>query len=168
MPLPRSHLESLQRNLDVHEERLAVLRLHQNALEHQAIKQARDPNPKVRTPEWIASQRELLEREIRIHEQMIELGRNPKVLDALGDLAENRDYAGEAARDPKDAARKRGIELPANMTLRLDLEPDRVQLQIIYYEDLSPFAVTWNSDSGFSPPAEPRVLRKGTSDASSV
>jgi len=168
MPLPRSHLESLQRQLHVHEERLAVLRSHQNALEHQATKQARDPNPKVRSPEWITNQREVLEYEIRIHEQLIEFGRNPKVLDALGDLAENRNYAGEAARDPKGAARKRGIELPANMTLRLDLEPDRVLLQIIYYEDIFPFAVTWNSDSGFSPPAEPGVLQNGTSDVSSA
>lgn len=115
-----------------------------------ASKAARDPNPK--GPEWVISQRKVLEREIRIHEQLIELGRDPKVLDTLGDLAENRDYAGEAARDPKDAARKRGIELPANMTLRLDLELDRVQLQIISYEDLFPFVVTWNSDSGFSLP----------------
>jgi hypothetical protein len=52
MPLPRSHLESLQRQLHVHEEGLAVLRSHQKALEHQATKQARDPNPKVRSPEW--------------------------------------------------------------------------------------------------------------------
>jgi hypothetical protein len=168
MSLPRSHLESLQRNLDVHEERLAVLRSHQNALEHQATKQARDPNPKVRSPEWITNQREALDREIRIHEQLIKLGRNPKVLDALGDLAENRDYASEAARDPEGAARKRGIELPAKMTLRLDLEPDRVQLQIIYYEDIFPFTVTWNSDSGFSPPVEPSTLRKRISDVSSV
>ncbi len=71
MPLPRSHLESLQRQLHVHEERLAVLRSHQKALEHQATKQARDPNPKVRSPEWITNQREVLEYEIRIHEQLI-------------------------------------------------------------------------------------------------
>lgn len=162
MPLPRSHLESLQRQLQIHEERLAILRSQQNALEGPA----HDPNPKVRSPEWITHQREVLEREIRIHEQLIELGRNPKVLDALGDLAENREYADEAARDPKGAARKRGIELPANMALRLDLEQGRVLLQIIYYEDLFPFAATWNSDSGFSPPAEPGELQNGTSDAS--
>jgi hypothetical protein len=181
----------LERQLRVHEERLALLRWQlNNVLEDEmrheevpagaggkergsdvrqkASKTARDPNPKVRSPEWVAGQREVLEREIRIHEQLIELGRDPKVLDALGILAENRDYASEAARDPKDAARKRGIELPANMTLRLDLELDRVQLQIIYYEDLFPFVVTWNSDSGFSPPRGPGSSRKGTSDVSSV
>jgi hypothetical protein len=163
MPLPRSHLESLQRLLQVHEERLTVLQLHQNGLEH-----ARDPNPKVRTPEWITGQRELLQREARIHEQLIKLGRDPEVLNALGDLAENRDYARQAARDPKGAARMRGIELPANMTLRLDLEQDRVQLQIIYYEDLFPFVATWNSDSGFSPPRESGSSREGISDVSSV
>lgn len=168
MPLPGFHLESLQRQLQVHEERLAILRSHQDALEREATEPATDTNPKVRTPEWVTRQRELLEREIRIHEQLIKLGRDPKVLDALGDLAENRDYAREAARDPKGAARKRGIELPTNMTLRLDLEQDGVQLQIIYYEDLFPFVVTWNNDSGFSPPVEPGFSRKATSDVSSV
>lgn len=191
MPLPRSHLESLQRQLHVHEERLALLRWQQkNALEgemrHQqvsagaggkepgpdvcekarkAAKPARDPNPKVRSPEWITGRREVLEREIRIHERLMELGRDPKVLDALGDLAENRDYAREAARDPKGAARQRGIELPTNMTLRLDLEPDRVNLQIAYYEDLYPFVVTWNSETGFSPPEALRPEARGAPDA---
>lgn len=88
-------------------------------------------------------------------------------MDALGDLSENKDYAREVARDPKGAARKRGIELPANMMLRLNLEQDRVQLQITCYEDLFPFVVTWNSNSGFSPPAEPGFPRKGPSNVSS-
>jgi hypothetical protein len=167
MSLPRSHLESLQRQLHVHEERLTVLRLHRSALEQKATKQVRDPNPKVRSREWGTRQRELLDREIRIHEQLIELGRDPRVLSALEDLAENRDYAREVARDPKAAARKRGIELPADMILRVDLEQDEVQLQITCYEDLFPFVVTWNSSSGFSPPTEPGFSRKGTSDVSS-
>jgi hypothetical protein len=189
MPLPRSHSKSLQRQLRVHEERLALLRSQLNdvlegEMRHEEVpagagdkergsdvrqktsKATRDPNPKVRSPEWVAGQRELLEREIRIHEQLIELGRNPKVLDALGDLAENRDYAGEAARDPKGAARKRGIELPANMMLHLDLELDRVQLEISYWEDLFPFRVTWNSDSGFSPLREPGSSRNESSGIS--
>ncbi len=163
MPLPRSHLESLQRHLHLHEERLAILHRQLDNLEA-----PRDPNPKVRSPEWVMGQREVLEREIRIHKQLIDLGRDPKVLDALGDLAENRDYAREAARDPQDAARKYGIDLPANMTLRLELEPNRVHLRIIFYEDLFPFMVIWSSDSGFSPLAAPSLSRKGTSGASAV
>lgn len=178
MPLPEPHHKSLNRQLRVHEERLSVLRRQLNELlegeishkevpaeaggkEHdtyvdlKSSKAARDPNPKVRTPEWIFHQREILKREIRIHEQLIELARDPKVLDALGNLAENRDYARDVAGDPNGAARQRGIELPENMKLRLDLEQDQVQLQIIYYEDLFPFMITWNSDSGFSSPAEP-------------
>lgn len=191
MPLPQSHFESLQQQLRVHEERLALLRWQLNnvlegEMRHEEVpagaggkergsdvrqktsKAVRDPNPKVRSPEWVARHREALEREIRIHEQLIALGRDPKVLGALGDLAENRDYAREAARDPKGAARMRGIELPANMTLRLDLEQDRVQLQINYYEDHFPFTLTWNSDSGFSPPREPGFSQKGPSDVSSL
>lgn len=191
MSLPQFHFESLQRQLRVHEERLTLLREQLDGLlegepcyqeapagagrkergsdvRKKASKAVHDPNPKIRTPKWITGQRELLEREIRIHEQLIELGRNPKVLDALGDLAENRDYARAAARDPKGVARIRGIELPANMTLRLNLEQDHVQLQIIYYENLFPFMVTWNSNTGFSPPTQPGLTRNRTSDISAV
>jgi hypothetical protein len=190
MPLARSHAESLQRHLRIHEERIATLRLHlARVLEsetreqgpvggggkergsdtrQQGGKPARDPNRKVRTPEWVASQREMLEREIRLHEQLLTLGRDPKVLDALGELAENRRYATEVARDPNDAARKRGIKLPEHMTLRLDLEPNRVQLQIISHEDLFPFLVTWNSDSGFAPPPDSGASHDGNSGVPSA
>lgn len=189
MPLPQSHLKSLERQLRIHKERLALLRrMLENILagekhheeephveggkkrgsddREKVSKAARDPNPKMRSPEWIKGQREAIEREIHIHEQLIEIGHNPKVLDALGDLIENREYASEVAGDPKAAARKRGIELPASMILRLYQEADRVQLQINYYEDLFPFMVTWDSDSGFSPPRETAPSKKGTSDVS--
>jgi hypothetical protein len=184
MPLPQSYLESLEQQLQVHEERLTLLRWQLNNISERqkgheevqgeagvrskASKAARDPNLKVRSPEWVKRQREILNSEIRIHEQLIELGRDPKVLHALEDLAENREYAREAARDPKGAARKRGIELPPNMTLRIDLEVDRVQLQINYYEDLFPFMVTWTSNSGFSLPGRPHSSRQGISDSSAV
>ena len=169
MPLPGFHFKSLERQLRIHEERLALLRRQlKDILEGELHPSIQDPNPKDRSPEWLTAQHEVLEREILIHEQLIELGRDPKVLDALADLAESRDYARYAALDPKRAARKRGIELPAEMTLRLDLEPDRVQLQINYYEDLFPFMVTWNSDSGFSAPRELGSSQKKTSDVSLV
>lgn len=154
MVLPANHLESLQRQLRVHEERLQLLWSHLKLLEAQASNPDFDPNPKVRSPEWIEGQRELLLNEIRIHEELITLGQDPKVLEALGELVENRGYARKIARDPKNAARKRGIELPAEMSLNLNLEPDRVQLRIVYTKDLFPFLVIWNSDTGFVPPNE--------------
>jgi hypothetical protein len=158
----------LERLLRIHEDQLVLLREQlENAVEGET-RQEFDPNPKVRSREWAVSQREGLEREIEIHKQLIKLGRDPKVLEALGELAENRDYAGEAAHDPHGTARKRGIELPANMILSLFLEPDRVQLQINYYEDLYPFMVTWNSDSGFSPPRGHDPSAKEDSTVSSV
>ena len=102
MQLPQSHSESLERQLRVHEERLSVLRWeldnvvpgetsHEQGssgtvakqrgsnLRHKPRKNGPDPNPKVRTAEWVTGQREVLEREIRIHEQLIDLGRDPRV-----------------------------------------------------------------------------------------
>jgi hypothetical protein len=177
MALSRLHLESLERQLRIHEQRIDVLCGHQNALDseighenitaaasglernsslgrkaNQTGETARDSSRKVRSPDWIARQRNILDREIRIHQRLVQLGRDPKVLDALADLAENRDYAREVSLDPKAAARQRGIEIPPNMTLHLDLKADRVYLQIAYYEDVFPFVVSWDSDTGFSSP----------------
>jgi hypothetical protein len=137
-------------------------------LRHKPREAGPDPNPKVRTDEWITGRREALEREILIHERLIELGRDPRVLEALGELAQNRAYAEEVARDPVAAARKRGIELPGNLMLRLTVEPDRIQLQITFYDDLFPFMVLWNSDSGFSAPPDPASSSPKASQVSSV
>jgi hypothetical protein len=172
MPLPQGHRESLQEHLSVHEERLAQLQKLQDAIKGDAPdQQGRTPTSgartesdaggkkgaarhdkfrKTRRPEWLNEQREKLAREIRIHERLLELGKDPKVMDALGELAKNRKYAQSVAQDPERAARERGIELPPNMRLQLSLQPDSVVLQIAYYEDVFPFVITWRSESGFS------------------
>jgi hypothetical protein len=187
MPLPRSHQESLHRQLHIHEERLELLhwqlgrlQAHDNetparagskelgaSLRQKAIKAAHDPNPKVRSPGWVARHSEAIQREIQVHERLLELGRDPKVLDALGVLAEDRAYASEAAKNPKAAAKARGIELPAAMLLRVDVEADRVRLRIDYYEAHFPFSLTWTSDGGFSAPREPSSARKAPPTAAS-
>jgi hypothetical protein len=180
VPLPQSHLKSLQRQLRLHEERLALLRSQQVSESERgrqpgaagaagresdpgvghatgrAPKPIRDPNPKIYSAEVIAWRKEVLQREIRLHERLIELARDPNIMDALGDLAADPDLAHEAARDPIGAARQRGIELPADMTLDLAVGPGGVDLRITYYNDLYPLVVTWNSVAGFSPPRRPQ------------
>lgn len=162
MSLPRSHVESLERHVRIHEERLTLLREQlKNSPRGSDPNPKGDPNPKPPLPIGNLGHRELFDREIHFHEDLIKLARDPKVLKALNELTENRDFAREAARNPRDAAQKRGINLPASLTLRLDHEGDHVRLQISSYHGLYPFMVTWDSDSGFSPLPEPDLPQNG-------
>jgi hypothetical protein len=180
MPLPESHLKSLERHLRIHDEQLAALHASREAVTHEIRRretaypgrvgdEERDPNAKVGGIPVLISQREVIEREIGIHEALVALGRDRRSLDTLGELAGNPDLAREAARDPKAFAKDRGIEIPANMTLELDVDDDRISLRVTYYDELAPFVLTWDRD-GFSPPwldprqAEP-VAEPRTKDA---
>jgi hypothetical protein len=159
MPLPQIHLKTLERQLQVHERRLAMLRRQWDALGNPAAHP--DPNPKPRTPQWIQHQRTVLEREIGAHEWLLTLGRDPRFIQAMTDLASNRDFARKVATDPYRAARERGIELPPSTRLHLDIGPDQVNLRIEFDEPSYPFVVTWNSTAGFEDPrSRRRELRR--------
>ena len=162
MSLSRSHIESLERHVVVHEERLTLLReqLKNSSLESDP-NQKGDPNPKPPLPTRIGINRDVLDREIRFHEHLIELARDPKVLSALKDLTENRDFVRWAAQDPRGVAEKLGINVPAGLTLRVSGENDRVRLRIVSHDSLYPFMVTWDSESGFSPVLEQASAQRG-------
>jgi hypothetical protein len=87
---------------------------------------------------------------------LLAMGRDQKILDALGELAENLDLARKASRDPKSAARDHGIEIPDNVMLNLEVDGDQVSLRTTYYDDLYPVVVTWDNRAGFSDPAPRR------------
>jgi len=164
MPLPETHQESLERQLAVHEERIAFLQSQQEAIESEMrdvetlVASGRDASSPETAGEFtkvpdiasLRTQRELFEREQRGHEIVLAMGRDQKILDALGDLAENLDFAREAARDPNGAARERGIEIPDNMMLSLEVDGDQVSLRVTYYDDIYPFVVTWDNRAGFT------------------
>ena len=161
MSLPKSQVESLESHVRVHEERLAALREQlKNTPVRSDPNPKGDPNPKPPLRKKI-SLRDVLKREIRFHEQLIELARDPKVRKVLSELMKDPEFASEAARDPRAAAHSRGIELPAGVALRLESDAGRVRLRVSSYESLYPFMVTWDSESGFSPVQEPDVLRHG-------
>jgi hypothetical protein len=160
MPLPESHLKSLERHLKIHEEEIATLHASSEALsreiELREAGESRDPNPKAYGLPGLVSQREMIKQGIGKREMLLALGRDQRILDTLGELLDSPELAREAARDPKAFARERGIELPSNMELNLDVYEDRVNLRVTYYDELAPFMLTWTND-GFSPPlVDPR------------
>jgi hypothetical protein len=155
MPLPQPHIESLERHLKVHEEEIASLKKSFEAISREIqLREAgksRDPNPKVEGIPGLKSQRELIEQEIGRREAVLALGRDQRILDALGEFLGNPGLAREASRDPRAYARERGIELPFTMDLNLEVREDRINLLVTYYDDFAPFMLAWTNE-GFSPP----------------
>jgi hypothetical protein len=155
MPLPQPHIESLERHLKVHEEEIANLHKSFEAIsreiELRGAGKSRDPNPKVEGIPGLKSQRELIEQEIGRREAVLALGRDQRILDAIGELLDNSDLAKEASRDPRAYAKERGIELPSTIDLDLKVREDRVHLLVTYYDDFAPFVLEWTNE-GFSPP----------------
>ena len=161
MSLSQLHIDSLERHVLVHEERLTLLRAQRRKLPGVVDPNPKgDPNPKPPLPIEPGIHREVLDREIRFHEELIALARDPRVLAALKDLTENRDFARWAVGDPHGVAQKLGIDLPAGLTLRLS-DKGSVRLRISSYDGLYPFTVTWDSENGFSPVREPDAAERG-------
>lgn len=161
MPLSRSHLESLESHVLVHEERLKLLREKlMNAAAESDPNPKVDPNPKPPLPSRIDQHRKLLEREIRFHGELVELARDPSVLRVLNDLRNDPDFRQWAARDPGGVAQKLGIKIPTGVKLRIEGNAlGNVRMQVLSYEGLYPFLVTWDGERGFSPVRVPIVAK---------
>jgi hypothetical protein len=163
MELSKTHLESLGPHLRAHEERLEQLRAARDGVlrelerlrsndGEQEPEEAPKPDPIGR----LDYERELIDREIGVHEAILELGRDERLFAVLGELAADAKLAREAARDPRGFAREHGIELPQNLAVELDVgADDDVRLRLIYFDDLSPFVATWDRDGFKVPSATP-------------
>jgi hypothetical protein len=162
MSLPRSHVESLESHVLVHEERLKLLREQlKNTAEESDPNPKGDPNPKPPLPSRVDNYRRLLEREILFHNQLVELARDPKVLKVLSDLTKDSDFRRWAASDPVGVAQKLSIKVPAGVKLRIEgTALGNVRMQVLSHEGLYPFLVSWDSELGFSPVREPTVSNK--------
>jgi hypothetical protein len=155
MPLPESHVRSLEAHLKVHEDDTVELRemlaVVSREIERREAEGGRDPSLKPEGIPGLIAQRAMTEQKIARHETLLALGRDHRSLDTLGELLENPELAREAARDPILFAKARGIEVPSNMAVDLEVSENRIKLQVTYYDNLAPFMVTWTND-GFTPP----------------
>lgn len=155
MPLPPSHLDTLEKHMRIHHQRIAELRQQLETLSRELTLreagQGSDPNPKPEGIPGLVAQLGLIEREIRRHEELLALGQDERLLNALGELLDNPELARAASRDPRGYARERGVELPPKMEVTLRFHDGRIEMLIAYYDELAPFLITWNND-GFTPP----------------
>lgn len=123
MAFPRSHRQFLERQLEVHEQRIATIRAQQADMDA----------------------------EVRIHELVISLGRDERVLRALDGLTELPDTS--SAQDLESYARSVVDEIQHLQDFELTLETDtssaEVTVRAAYRDARYPFMITWNRRGGF-------------------
>src|SRR5688572_26888347 len=133
-------LESIERQLRVHDLRLAKLRAWRDAVVAALRKcegeggrrdKALDSTPSTETLEY---ERDTLDREIRAHEILTTLGRDRQALELLDEVAGDPSLAREAAADPRAFAEARGVRLPRNMAVRVNIVGDQVTVQLDYID----------------------------------
>lgn len=132
-------LDSIERQLRVHDLRLAKLRAWRSAVVAALSRceaegdrrKSLDGTPDSRT---LVYERDTLDREIRAHEILIALGRDRDVLDLLDKVAGDPSLAREIAPDPKAFAASRGVHLPRTMAVAVKVAAGRVTVQIDYVD----------------------------------
>jgi hypothetical protein len=135
-----SALESIERQLRVHHLRLVRLREWRDAVvellrrcerDEGSRRKAMDTTPSAETLEY---ERDTLEREMRAHEILIALGRDRQALELLETVVADLSLAREAAADPRAFAEARGVQLPRNMAVRVNIIADRVSVELDYID----------------------------------
>jgi hypothetical protein len=101
----------------------------------------------------LRAERERVEQSIATHKMLIELGRDARVGATLAAVAADRELARLAAADPVGFAAERGIALPENMRLNMQVDDSSMSLRISHYDPDVPFVLVWTPE-GFQPPVE--------------
>jgi hypothetical protein len=122
MSLPRAHIERLHRDLRIHEARLEHLR---DQVAH-------------------------LEEEAAAHEMVIALGRDDRLIDALGELYEDATAIGARSEDPGAFLRSRDIELPNGAQIEMSSSSESRAISVRLTTGRWVYSCVWDSADGFS------------------
>src|SRR5207237_7051186 len=87
----------------------------------------------------------MMSEEVTVHEWIVRLGRNPKVLNKLGELADGPELVEKLSGKEVEIAKGEGIELPAGsrVTLKKSKESDSVVLTLEAAHGNIPFSLIW-------------------------
>lgn len=122
MSIPVEHKAHLERQLQVHKDRIETLRYEM----------------------------ENIQTEIRIHELVLAFGSNEALVPTLEALSENPIEAHQAQADPRGYAESRGMELPEGFSISFDSHDQGLTVRAKYEDDRWPFELAWNQETGFS------------------
>jgi hypothetical protein len=140
MALPAKHASFLEAQLRIHEQRIATLR----------------------------SQEAEIEAEIRIHELMIGLGRDSRILEALGELTDLS--AVPSQEDLQSRVQSTAREVSHLKDFEVALDYDEASAEVVvhatYLDARYPFRITWSQSNGFAvSQLEPRGAQHSSQDA---
>jgi len=96
----------------------------------------------------------LAEEEIGFHEVLLDLGRNHRLIEAIGELYDDTDLTSRFARDPHGYCREEDISLPEGVTLTVSTvdrkEGRSARLAIDVRYGLWAMEIVWDPETGFS------------------
>ena len=123
MPMPTEALSALNQDISAHDQRVTELR--------DAIRFA--------------------EQEIAIHEALLDLARNDRLIAAVGELYDDQGMSSKFAIDPQAYCAQEGISLPKGVALNpVDTSGSSARLTAVVRRGDSEVDVAWQRDSGFS------------------
>jgi hypothetical protein len=133
MPIPLEQLQQLREDLKAHEERADELRRH------------------------IAD----MQAEAEVHETIVRLGRDERVMNALGELHDRPEQGKGIANDPHGYFRQKGVELPPGTTLRVPkAERESLAVEADLQHGPFKFRLAWERGRGFSSSLDEREARR--------
>lgn len=122
MALQTKQLDRLREDLKVHETRMSELQ----------------------------KQVSMLQDEIKVHDWIVRLGRNEKLMKKLDEYSANPDSAQSVAGKELETAKREGIELPPGCRVSVTRDAGSVNIFLEASQGKIPYTLTWNSRTGFS------------------
>jgi len=151
MPIPDHQLTQLRTDLLAHEKRLLSLKAIAADAQH-GLAQLRPDQPDYQKRSQ--SLKNLLadaENETTLHETLIKLGQDPKVLAALGEIHDKPEVADQLQSNPQAFTQARGIQLPPGLTITATRStPHSAVVSAHYQAGRLQNRMNWDLDKGFT------------------
>jgi hypothetical protein len=138
MPLPQSQLRRLDQDLRAHEKRLQQLRRQLSTWKNED------------QLNYFRRQIPHLVEEAAAHKTIVQLGRDARVITALGAVHDGTISVETIIANPDTFLRRRGIEFPKGGKLEVAFHEGRASVSVRLNHGGWDYSMTWNSVSGFS------------------
>lgn len=151
MPIPNHQLTQLRADLHTHEKRIALLQaLRADA--QRGLEQLRPEQPDhAKRSQALNNLLADAESETVLHETLIKLGQDPKILAALGEIYDKPELANQLQSDPGTFTQARGIQLPAGMTITATHSaPHSAGVSAHYQAGRLQIRMQWDTENGFT------------------
>lgn len=123
MPIPASQSQQLDADLKAHELR----------------------------QQFLSGQIQIYQQEVTVHQTIIALGRNQKLLQLCDDLYDHPEKAGQIASDPMTYFTQNGVLFPSGTTIAVvDTDPTTTAVEASIQQGSFSYTARWDRKQGFS------------------